>query len=88
MVTFSFRGKSQRSQNLRRTFYRYHRADVEQLNNLILNTDWNNIFHDDWPSIGSWTLLMKHFSAILINVFLRLLRDVNLSHGFQVILNV
>ena len=38
--------------------------------------------------IGSWTLLMKHFSAILINVFLRLLRDVNLSHGFQVILNV
>ena len=49
MVTFSFRGKSQRSQNLRRTFYQYDRADVEQLNNLILNTDWNNIFHDDWP---------------------------------------
>ena len=49
MVTFSFRGKSQRSQNLRKTFYQYDRADVEQLNNLILNTDWNNIFHDDWP---------------------------------------
>ena len=48
MVTFS-RGKSQRSQNLRKTFNQYHRADVEQLNNLILNTDWNNIFHDDWP---------------------------------------
>ena len=31
------------------TFYQYDRADVEQLNNLILNTDWNNIFHDGWP---------------------------------------
>ena len=49
MVTFNCRGKPQRSSNLRRTFYQYDRADVVKLNDLILNTDWNNIFHDDWP---------------------------------------
>ena len=62
MVTFSFRGKSQRSQNLSRTFYQFDRADVEKLNNLnILNTDWNTVFMMTGPLIGSWTLLLKRF---------------------------
>jgi hypothetical protein len=35
--------------NPRRTFYQYDRADIERLNNLVLNTDWDTIICDDWP---------------------------------------
>ena len=72
MTTFKFRGKSQRLQNIRRTFYQYDRADVEQLNNLVLNTDWNIFFHDNWPIdrvLNSFTeLFFSHINQCIPKV--------------------